>query len=491
MASTSHEPRPGRARVRDLFLRLLGLTFFVAFLSLLSQVDVLYGSNGLLPMQRYLDAIRPSASFLSAPTLLWLDCGDTSLRLILIGGALFSLGLTFNVAPRYCLIGAWLLYVSFASVGQAFLSFQWDNLLLETAFFSFFITPGGLRPKQAPPPHPFAIFMMQWLLFRLQVESGAAKLLSGDPTWRDLTAMVSYYETAPIPTWLGWYAHQMPIWAHQGCALFTFVVELVAPFFIWGPRRLRVVAFVLMIAMQLSVVLTGNYGFFNYLSMALCVFALDDEHLSWLARRCGWQLGVPTRRAFPGWQTCALTLVAAVLLPLSVTLFAPFFRPLTAWSEEFAPVSTLLGPLRSVNIYHLFASMTLVRREIVIEASNDGVAWVPYEFRYKVGDPNRPPPFVAPHQPRVDFQLWFLLLRGRPPADPYFNNLLARLFHTPQAVAALFSHDPFPEVPPRLIRLAFYQYHFTDWATRRASGAWWRRDLLGYSKPFTADAFKQ
>ena len=155
------EPPPGRTRVRDLFLRLLGLTFLVAFLSLLSQVDVLYGSQGLLPMQQYLDAIRPSATFLSVPTVLWLNCSDSALRIVLAVGAVLSLGLIFNVAPRYCLIAAWLLYVSFASVGQAFLSFQWDNLLLETAFFSLFITPGGLRPNHAPAPHPIAIFMMQ------------------------------------------------------------------------------------------------------------------------------------------------------------------------------------------------------------------------------------------------------------------------------------------------------------------------------------------
>ncbi len=485
----AREPPPGRALVRDLFLRLLGLTFLVAFLSLLAQIDVLYGSHGLLPMQQYLDAIRSSATFLSAPTVLWLSCSDTTLRLIPAAGAVLSLGLIFNVAPRYCLIAAWLLYVSFASVGQAFLSFQWDNLLLETAFFSIFITPGGLRPKDAPAPHPIAIFMMQWLLFRLNVESGLAKLLSGDPTWRDLTAMVSYYETAPIPTWAGWYVHQLPIWAHKLCALFTFVVELGTPFFMWGPRVLRVAAFLLMIAMQLSVILTANYGFFNYLSMALCLFVLDDGHLRWVARRCGWILSTATPRAFPRVQTLFLSLVAALVIPVSVILFAPFFRPLASLNQAITPVSAAIGPFRSINIYHLFASMTLIRREVVIEGSNDGTTWLPYEFRDKPGDPNRPPPFVAPHQPRVDFQLWFLLLRGRQPRELYFNNLLARLFQAPQAVAPLFSRDPFPEVPPKVIRLAFYRYRFTDWDTRRVTGAWWERELLGYSKPMTATSF--
>jgi predicted DCC family thiol-disulfide oxidoreductase YuxK len=480
------EPPPGRTHVRDLFLRLLGLTFLIAFLSLLAQVDVLYGSHGLLPMQPYLDAWRPVATWLSAPTLLWLSCSDTALRLILAAGALLSLVLIFNVAPLYCLVAAWLLYVSFASVGRTFLEFQWDNLLLEAAFFSFFITPAGLRPKGVR-PHPVGIFLMQWLLFRLHVESGAAKLLRGDPTWRDLTAMVSYYETAPIPTWLGWYVHQLPLWAHEACAVFTLFVELIVPFFIWGPRALRVGAFFFMIAMQLSVVLTANYGFFNYLSMALCLFVLDDGHLGWVTRRLGWVLSPVSPRAFPRWQTFIWSVVAIVLVPLSVIQFAPFVRPLAGLDRDITPARTLIAPFRSLNIYHLFATMTLVRREVVIEGSNDGTTWLPYEFRYKPGDVDRRPPFVAPHQPRVDFQLWFLLLRGGPPLDLYFNNLLARLLHAPQAVAPLFSRDPFPDAPPQFIRLAYYRYHFTDWATRRATKAWWRRDLLGYSKPITAE----
>jgi len=301
---------------------------------------------------------------------------------------------------------------------------------------------------------------------------------------------VSYYETAPIPTWLGWYAHQMPIWAHKACALFTFFVELVVPFFMWGPRTLRVVAFFFMVAMQLSVVLTANYGFFNYLSLALCLFVLDDGHLCWVARRMGWSIAPPPQQnGFPRWQTAFHAAVALVLIPVSVILFAPFYRPLAGLNQEIAPLTTVIGPFRSLNIYHLFASMTLVRNEVVIEGSNDGTTWLPYEFRYKPGDVDRAPPFAAPHQPRVDFQLWFLLLRGRQPVDPYFNNLLARLFQAPHAVAPLFSRDPFPDAPPRFIRLVFYRYRFTDWATRRATGAWWQRALLGYSRPMTAASF--
>lgn len=481
-------PLPVRAHIRTLFLRLLGVIFVIAFLSLLSQVDILYGRLGLLPMCPYLESIRGRATGLTVPTLFWLDCSDTALRAVAGAGAVLSLGLVFNVAPRYCLLAAWALYLSFASVGQAFMSFQWDNLLLETAFFALFITPRGLRPRNAPPPHPLAIFLMQWLLFRLYVESGAAKLLSGDPTWRNLTAMVSYYETAPIPTWIGWYAHQMPVWAHKATALFTFVVELAVPFFIWGPRKLRPLVLAAMVTMQLTVVLTANYGYFNYLSMALCLFVLDDGHLTAATQRLGWSLAPAPVRRPSAWRTVLLSGVALVLVPISVTMFVPFYRPLARLHQVLRPVHTRIGALRSINIYHLFASMTLVRREVVIEGSDDGVTWLPYEFRYKPGDPKRAPPFVAPHQPRVDFQLWFLLLRGAP-RDRYFLNLLSRLFHAPGVVAPLFSRDPFPNTPPRFLRLSFYRYRFTDFAGRRATGAWWQRQLLGRTKPLSAADF--
>jgi hypothetical protein len=110
--------------------------------------------------------------------------------------------------------------------------------------------------------------------------------------------------------------------------------------------------------------------------------------------------------------------------------------------------------------------------------------WRPYEFRCKPGDPERPPPFVAPHQPRVDFQLWFITL-GRRQGARYFDTLIARLLTTPGVVRPLFAHDPFP-APPKRLRVAYYRYRFTDRATRHATGAWWKRELLGYSRVIDA-----
>jgi len=473
------EPPPGRGRVRDVFLRLLGVIFLAAFLSLLVQVRLLFGRDGLLPAAAYLDAVR-AHGILAVPTLFWLDASDRALVGLGIAGAVLSFGLILNVAPRWCLLALWALYLSFVSVGQDFLSFQWDNLLLEAAFFTLFVTPGGLRPTRAPPPHPIGVFLMLWLVFRMNFESGAAKLLTGDPTWRDLSAMETYYETAPLPTWVGWYAHQLPAWAQRLSAAYTLLVELVLTPLVWGPRRVRRVVFVAMAAMQATILLTANYGFFNYLSVALALFILDDRDLDCLAARLGRPLRPSPPRVPSRVRTVLLAAVAAILVPLSVIPFLPFLGV-----RAVGPAHRAIDTVRTLNAYHLFARMTLVRKEVVIEGSADGETWEPYEFRFKPGDPMRPPPFAAPHQPRVDFQLWFLLLGG-PPRAVYFHRLLERLLTAPAVVAPLFVRDPFPETPPGLLRVAFYRYRFTDVATRRATGAWWSRELLGYSRPLRA-----
>ena len=452
-----------RARVRDLFLRCLGAVFVVAFVSLAVQARVLWGARGLLP------ACPPPAR---TPTVFALVCTDGALVSVAWLGAVCALGLVFLRAPRWCLVACWALYLSFVSVGQEFLSFQWDNLLLESAFFALFVTPGGLDGRRAPPPHPIAVFLMQWLLFRLMFESGAAKLLTGDPTWRDLTAMATYYETAPLPTWVGWWMHQLPMPIHQTTSALTFVVELGAPCLILGPRGLRRIAVGAMLAFQVFVVLTANYGFFNYLSAALVLWALDDHDLRVREHE------VPRR----SWlATIGLAATAVVLVPVSLVPFLPFVRVPTAVARIAQPIHRMIDPYRSINAYHLFASMTLVRREPIVEGTADGTTWVPYEFRYKPGDVDRPPPFVAPHQPRVDFQLWFLFLGHR--GGGYVEALLDRLLHDPDAVASLFVANPFPDGPPLAVRIAGYRYRFSDRATRAETGAWWTRELEGYTRP--------
>jgi hypothetical protein len=469
--------RFGRAHTRDLFLRLLGLVFLAAFLSLLVQVTTLVGDDGLLPAR---DFLTRAGGFLEAPTLFrWLGTGDGVLRGAALVGAVVSVALVCNLAPRWCLLVLWALYLSFVTIGQDFFAYQWDNLLLETAVVGFLLAPGGLRPRRAAPPHPLAVGLALWLLFRLHFESGLAKLIFGDPSWRDLTALATYYETAPLPTWVGWWAHQMPLAAHRATAVLTYLVELVLPLGLLGPRRLRVAICAGMVGMQLAILLTGNYGFFNYNSIALCLFALDDGHLAWVAARLGRPpLAPPPPRPGSPAASAAMGVAATVLVALSVLAFASL-TPLRNVTAALAPVQGAVRPWRSVNAYHLFAQMTYVRREAVIEGSDDGHTWREYEFRWKPGDPLRAPAFVAPHQPRVDFQLWFLLLGGRR-VPRYFEALLTQLRTRPEDAAAFFVVDQFARRTSARLRVAVYRYRFTDRATRRETGAWWTRTLEGY-----------
>src|SRR5262249_27696757 len=274
-----------------------------------------------------------------------------------VAGAVLGTGLAAGLAPRWLLVAGWLLYLSYVGVGEEFLSFQWDNLLLESSFFAFFVTPSGWRLRDAPPPRPLGLFLMQWLLVRLYVESGLAKLLLGDPTWRDLSAMATYYETAPLPTWIGWYVHQAPMWAHRATGAATLAVELVVPFSIWGPRLLRPGAFLLMAAFQLVVLTTGNYGFFNYLSLAPFPWVPDAGPLAWLAGRVGRTLRPAPERAPSAVRTAALGGVTIVLVLLTIVPFLPFVPGSRPLGRMLVPARVLLDDIRSINAYHLFAQM--------------------------------------------------------------------------------------------------------------------------------------
>jgi hypothetical protein len=458
-----------------------------AFLSLHQQVLGLIGSEGLLPVAKYLEAAAPhlgaGARFLQIPTVFWLDASDRALAL----GALFGIGLSValvcDLAPRLILILLWGLYLSFVSVGQDFFSFQWDNLLLESAALAVFLAPGHLLPlpggRIAAPPG-LATFLARWLLFRLLLESGLSKLWGGDPSWRNLTAMASYFETVPLPTPLSFHAHHLPPLVLRGMSLLTLAIEIPGSLFVLGPRGLRAAFFPVHLAFQLGIFLTGNYGIFNPLAVALSLFLLSDRHLGWLRL-------LPRLRSFGMGAVesglvhrVAAFLCALVVLPLSVLGFLAMWRP--DWIRaarvpaRVTQIEAAAEPFRSVNRYHLFAQMTGVRDEVVIEGTSDGQTWRPYVFRWKPQDPRRGPAFIAPFHPRLDFQLWFLTL-NRGPLPAYFAALVRGLCERPAAMARFFATDPFPLEPPAAIRIQVYRYRFATPAERRRESVVWRREL--------------
>lgn len=480
-----HVTPPGEAVTAWLFLRGLGIVYGIAFVSLWVQLAGLIGSQGILPARELLAGLRAQVGperYWLAPTLAWLDSGDAALSALCASGAALGALLALGFAPRFCLVGLWALYLSLATVCRDFLWFQWDGLLLETGFLAIFLAPWRwwYRPSRDPPPPRAPLRLLRWLLFRLMFASAVVKLASGDPAWRHLTALEYHYETQPLPPWTAWYAAHLPAWFQRASAAGVFLVEGLVPFLILAPRRIRFAGAGGMALLQLFIVLTGNYAFFNGLSLLLCLLLLDDG----VWRRAG-TAGVqaPSERA-PAriWRTWVARPVLVALLLLSVVPVLDAFgaRPTGPDPLEIAYKAAL--PLRLVNHYGLFAVMTTERPEIVLEGSDDGASWKEYGFRYKPGDLGRRPGFVAPHQPRLDWQMWFAALGGYR-NSPWFFSFCQRLLEGSKPVLGLLGTNPFPRAPPRYLRAVVYEYHFTDAATRRATGAWWRREWKGLYCP--------
>jgi hypothetical protein len=336
------------------------------------------------------------------------------------------------------------------------------------------------RPGNDPPPPRFALWMLRWLLFRLLFASAVVKLTSGDPTWRGLTALTYHYQTQPLPPWTAWYAHHWPVAVHQLSALAMFACEGIAPFFILAPRRIRFAAAVTIVGLQVMILATGNYGFFNPLTIVLCVLLLDDGVWPRLRRDRAERApdaGIP--RCWPRWISRP---VLTAILTLSVVPVLAVFNVPMKLIRPLADLYNLASPFRTVNSYRLFAVMTTRRAEIVVEGSDDGVEWRPYEFACKPGDPMRKPRFLTPHMPRLDWQMWFAALADYR-SQTWFLYFCQRLLEGKRPVLALLAKNPFPAAPPRYVRAVLWDYHFTDTATRRATGAWWRRERLGLYCP--------
>ncbi|MHC5115265.1 MAG: lipase maturation factor family protein, partial [Planctomycetota bacterium] len=461
---------------RALFLRLLGVVHLIAFVSLWGQIEGLVGSGGIVPVAEYLDLIRGEADASVArqfPTLCWISDSDAFLHAQCAAGVILAGLLVIGIAPLPVLGALWLVYLSLVIAGQQFMSFQWDTLLLETTFVAMFAAPASrrLRIATARPPTRGGLLLVRLLLFKLMFLSGVTKLLSGDPTWRDGTAMTFHYETQPIPAATSWYAHQLPAWMHGLSGILMFVVELGVPFLLFGPRRVRHAAAAMLIALQLGIMATGNYGFFNVLTIVLCVPVLDDR----LLRRCL----LPSRReAFDELdpEPAPLTLWAAprifatwIAALLSVFAFAGEMvgtrRPdrLPRWTNATLDVVDALvvswtephvmGPLsrfRTFNGYGLFRVMTVERPEIVIEARRAGESWQPLAFHWKPGDPKDSPRFVAPHMPRLDWQMWFAALNPRGQTR-WIDGLCRALLEGRPDVRRLLADDPFGDQPPQLV----------------------------------------
>ncbi|HEX8155283.1 MAG TPA: lipase maturation factor family protein, partial [Thermoanaerobaculia bacterium] len=432
------------------WLRALGILFFSAFYALWFQIHGLIGPNGILPAGEYLQyahQVVGATAYRLIPSLLWMGAGRGALTALVIAGLVASVAITVNLWPRVAIGIAMVCYLSFVTAAREFSAYQSDGMLLEAALLSLFL---GSRKS---PPTRAAAFGLQWLWFRIYFESGLVKILSGEPQWRNLTAMDKYYENGPLPTWLGWHVQQWPHAFHAFSAAATLIVELFVVFLVFVPdRRVKLAAFALTAPLQIGIILTANYAFLNYLVLALGLFLIEDRATAAVERK-------PSRPQL-------------VILPAAVVLSVLAF---------FAPLP-LLEPFRIVNRYGLFAVMTRARYELEFQGTRDGRTWTAYPFRYKPQDVRRPPGIFAPYQPRFEWNLWFASF-GSVSENEWVVRAQQRLLENDPDVLRLFAHNPFAAAPPAAVRIVVWQYWFTTSEERAKTGAWWNRQYVGEYAP--------
>ena len=461
--------------VSALFIKLLALTYFVAFASFSGQVVALVGQDGILPLADLLEQADTKFGwmrFLAFPTVFWINAGDTALTAVTWLGCAFAVLLFLNFRTRFSLIALYLLYLSVYHAGQTFMNFQWDYLLLEAGFLAIFLTPDSR----------VVILLYRWLLFRLRFLSGLSKILSNDPGWLGLSALTYYFETQPLPHIGAWYAHQLPQWLLVLGAAATLFIELVVPFMMFLSRKYRFIAAWLTIALQLLILMTSNHNWFNILTLILCLFLFDDKALKRAlpASICDWLLQQKQVASVPAFFRQFSYVLAAVILAVSSVQTWEMAAG-TRLGGQPGKVVDYVERWALVNKYHVFPTVTRQRIELIIEGSADGRTWLPYRFRYKPGEPDKPLQVVIPHQPRLDWMIWFVPLG--PVFIDWFESFLARLLENAPAVVAQLEHNPFPETPPIAVRVKAFEYTFTDFDQHAATGNWWNRRYLGPFEP--------
>jgi predicted DCC family thiol-disulfide oxidoreductase YuxK len=480
---------------REIFLVGLAAVHLVAFLSLWVQVDGLIGEKGVLPAAEFMARVGEQVNeqrigwdrYRLLPTLGWWGAGDGVLHGLCGLGVLLAVVAVAGYGRALALFGLWLTYLSLSVLGQDFLAFQWDTLLLETTFLAVFLAPWrlGRMAARKEAPSRWARGLLVWLLFRLMLESGIVKLASGDPAWRSMTALEYHYWTQPLPGPGSWYVHHGPAWLHRACCVAMFVIELGLPWLVLAPRRLRGLAFLGFSVLQFVIMATGNYTFFNLLALLLGLLLVDDATWArwWRRGSGGMPIGIrvpPSAGGGEAWRRRLLVGVAVISLVIGARPLVGFVAP--GWNGWSSGLDRWFAPFRTFNDYGLFAVMTTSRSEIVIEGSTDGLVWRAYEFRHKPGALDRRPGQVAPHQPRLDWQMWFAAL-GDVRRNPWLVRLGIRLLEGSGDVVGLLRDNPFPGSPPKYVRARMYAYRFSTPEERRSMGHWWVREEKGLYCP--------
>ncbi|MCB1225676.1 MAG: lipase maturation factor family protein [Verrucomicrobiales bacterium] len=482
----------------------LAVIYLIAFLSWWVQKDGLCGGDGILPTSRLMENIhafetRENISLLSHyPSIFWFGYSDALATALCAAGVLLALLVLAGIWQGPLLLLLWAGYLSIVSTADVFMGYQWDALLLEAGFLSLFLAPWRWRSRatlrDTSDPPRFAVWLLQFLLFRLMILSGWVKWAGGDAVWRDMTALRYHFATQPLPNGLSAWMNALPPSLLDAGCWGMYAVELLLPWGLFFGRWSRAVAAAGCIGLMSLIFVTGNYNFFNLLTIVLAFTFLDDTQWPQALRRRLVDQAPPPRaiwRTVMGWTTAAcLTALSLVAADSFLAARTPGWQRLTSptWAQKC--LSPIQG-FRSINAYGLFQDMTEERPEIVLEVSDDGILWLPLEFRWKPGDPDRSPGWVAPHQPRLDWQMWFAALY--PSFDPqpdmqpqsplfWFGQFLAALLNHREDVWSQMEEPPFPRNEIRHIRARLYRYTLNTPTEARTSGRVWSRQFI---RPFS------
>lgn len=460
---------------RFLLLRGMGFIYFFAYLSLALQVKPLIGENGILPAQLFIERVLSQLggshldAFLQIPSVFWAGCPDAVLVTLAWLGVAASAAVMLGATNAGLMAVLWFLYMSFANIGQRWYGYGWETMTLEAGFLSIFCCPlASISPRARVRLSPILPLLFRWMLFRVMFGAGLIKI-RGDDCWRDLTCLIFHYETQPIPNPLSWYFHNMPAWFHEAGCFFNHIVELVVPFFYFAPRRLRHHAGFITVIFQFILILSGNLSFLNWLTIVITIPCFDD---SVFARLSGFSRLFRRGDGMSPSDSRAHIIIARVLAALVALLS---IQPVANLLSRNQIMNSSFDRLSLVNTYGAFGSVGKIRNEIIIEGSDDGVTWKPYEFLAKPGDPKRRPALIAPYQSRIDWQIWFSAM-SRPDREPWLIHFIYLLLKNDRPALGLLANNPFPAAPPRYIRCEFYEYHFTK---DHRDGAWWTRKYLG------------
>jgi Lipase maturation factor len=492
-----------------LLLRLLGVVYVFAFLGLVRQGPALLGADGLTPIATYVDGARAAGwSFWDLPSIFWWGHSDGTLQLFAYVGLALSLALALGVANMPLLFALWVIYGSFVRVGQLWFGFGWEIQILETTLVAMFLAHPW-HPRRSYMPPLAAVVLARWLVFRIMLGAGLIKLRGSD-CWHDLSCLDAHFETQPIPNPLSAWFHELPHVVKAGGVAFNHFVEVLLPWFVFGPRRLRIAAGLCMAAFQVVLIVSGNLAFLNWLTLVPIIALFDDDFLRRMIPRRWRRASAPvaprdgTQFAFAFGAAALVTLVGSISLGAGAVTTVLVLAAAVAAVRHYKPrlqgtqlaVACFAGLVaiksiavvenlasrrqamnRSydrfalVNTYGAFGSVTLERHELVIEGSIDGTTWHAYELPCKPGDLDRRPCILGPYHRRLDWLIWFAAMSDRP-GDAWIVHFLSKLLDGDPTIRTLLAHDPFAGRAPALVRIRRFRYHLQP----LGAAHWWTRD---------------